>query len=262
MGKTTIVLLHGWPESSHEWRKVIPALSSRYTVIAPDLRGIGGSRATATGYDKVTLAEDIHELVTQLRLKNVYVVGHDIGGMVAYAYARSHPEDLSGVAIIDIPIPGIDPWDTVRSAPWAWHFGFNSTRVLAEALVAGRQEIYFRHFFNDFAVTPSAISHADRKAYADAYSKPESLRAGFEFYRTFPQDEAYNRSHQDALSIPILLAGGDHSGGPMLPALEKGLRAAGATSVKEAVIPNCGHWVAEEQPQALVQTIEDFVTTK
>ncbi|HVA15644.1 MAG TPA: alpha/beta hydrolase [Stellaceae bacterium] len=262
MGDTTIVLLHGWPESSHEWHKVIPALSSRYTVIASDLRGVGGSRATATGYDKATLAEDVHALVAQLGLKHVYVIGHDIGGMVAYAYARSYPEDLSGVAIIDIPVPGIDPWTMVKGSPWAWHFGFNATPGLAEALVAGRQEIYFRHFFNDFAVTPSAISPADRNAYAGAYRKPESLRAGFEFYRAFPQDEAYNRSHQNALSTPILLVGGDHSGGPMLPALEKGLRAAGATSVKEAVIPNCGHWVAEEQPQALVRIIEDFVATK
>ena len=262
LGETTIVLLHGWPESSYEWRKVIPALSSKYTVIAPDVRGIGGSRATTTGYDKVTLADDVYQLVAQLGLKHVYVVGHDIGGMVAYAYARSHPEGLSGVAIIDIPIAGVDPWDMVKSAPWAWHFGFNSTPGLAEALVTGRQEIYFRHFFNDFAVTPSAISAFDRTAYADAYRKPESLRAGFEFYRAFPQDEAYNRSHHDALSVPILLAGGDHSGGSMLPAIEKGLRAMGATSVKEAVIPNCGHWVAEEQPQVFIQIIEDFVAAK
>jgi pimeloyl-ACP methyl ester carboxylesterase len=126
--------------------------------------------------------------------------------------------------------------------------------------VAGRQEIYFGHFYDDFAVTRSALAPADRNAYVDAYRDPERLAAGFEFYRAFPQDEAYNRTHQDALSVPILVVGGDHSGGPMLPAIEKGLRAAGATSVKEAVVPNCGHWIAEEQPQALVHIIEDFVT--
>jgi pimeloyl-ACP methyl ester carboxylesterase len=139
-GETTIVLLHGWPESSHEWHKVIPALSEKYTVIAPDLRGIGSSRATATGYDKVTLAEDIHELVTQLGLKHVYVVGHDIGGMVAYAYARVHPADLSGAAIIDIPIPVSSPGALSRAPPGR---GISaSTRFLASRKVswlAGRR---------------------------------------------------------------------------------------------------------------------------
>ena len=251
-GATTVLLLHGWPESSHEWHKVIPLLSSQFTVIAPDLRGVGGSHATPSGYDKVSLAEDVHELVVQLGLSRVFVIGHDIGGMVAYAYARSHPEDLGGIAIVDIPIAGVDPWDAVKNAPWAWHFGFHTVPGLAEALVAGREDAYFQHFYDDFSVTPSAISSADRQIYADAYRNPESLKAGFELYRTFPQDEAYNRSHRAKLSVPILVAGGDHSAGPMVPMLEKGLRAAGADSVKEAVIENCGHWIPEEQPEALV----------
>ena len=260
-GKKTIVLLHGWPESSHEWHKVMPLLSSEYTVIAPDLRGVGGSRATQTGYDKATLAEDVHQLVGQLGLKHVIVVGHDIGGMVAYAYARSHPEDLDGAAILDIPIPGVDPWDAAKSAPWAWHFGFHAVPGLAESLVVGRQVAYFRHFFDDFSVTPSAISNADRQVYAAAYRDGDSLKAGFELYRAFPKDEAYNRSHGGPLSVPILIAGGDHSGGPLLPALAQGLRRVGVAHIREAVIPNCGHWIPEEQPQALVDAIEAFVST-
>jgi pimeloyl-ACP methyl ester carboxylesterase len=259
-GKKTIVLLHGWPESSYEWRRVIPALSAEYTVIAPDLRGVGGSPATATGYDKATLAEDVHQLVMALQLKHVLVVGHDIGGMVAYAYARSHPEDLAGVAILDIPIAGIDPWDTAKSAPWAWHFGFHAVPGLAEALVADRQEAYFRHFFDDFSATPSAIPEQDRKVYADAYRDAASLKAGFELYRAFPRDEAFNRSHSGPLSVPVLIGGGDHSGGPMLRALAQGLTSAGIASIKEVVFGNCGHWIPEEQPQALIDAIEAFAS--
>jgi pimeloyl-ACP methyl ester carboxylesterase len=238
---------------------MIPVLAARHTVIAPDLRGVGGSAATQGGYDKAALAVDVHELLETLRLKRVYVVGHDIGGMVAYAYARSYAQDLLGAAVIDIPLAGIEPWDAVRSAPWAWHFGFHSVPGLPESLVTGRQEVYFRSFFERFSATPGAITAVDVKEYADAYGDPRSLKAGFEFYRAFPQDESFNRARRETLSVPILIVGGEHSGGGMLPALESGLRSLGVTAISQAVIPNCGHWIAEEQPQELVRVLEKWM---
>ena len=264
-GATTIVLLHGWPQSSHEWRRVMPLLADRFTVIAPDLPGIGGSTGPAGGasapaaaFEKAALARDIHAFVATLGARRVVMVGHDIGGMVAYAYARLYPNELAGVVILDVPLPGIAPWDMVKTIPQAWHFGFNRQEPLAERLVDGRQALYFRYFFDSHAARPSAISDEDVAVYALAYASPASLHAGFGFYRAFAADENFNASHGGQLDVPVLLAGADRSMGSGAARLEQGLRALGASDVRVAIIPNSGHWIAEEQPSITANLIATF----
>lgn len=267
-GKTTIVLLHGWPQSSHEWRRVMPLLADRFTVIAPDLPGIGGSTgadegasALSTAFEKASLARELHAFVVSLAATRIVLVGHDIGGMVAYAYARLYPDELAGLAIVDVPLPGIAPWDKVKTLPQSWHFGFHRQEPLAEQLVAGRQALYFRYFINSVAVQPAAISDEDVAAYAEAYRSPASLRAGFGFYQAFTEDEVFNAHHREELNVPVLLAGADHSMGPAESQLKQGLTALGVQNVRIAVIANSGHWLAEEQPSTLVTVLGTFASS-
>ena len=258
-GTKTVVLLHGWPESSHEFHKVIGDLARDYTVIVPDLRGVGGTQSTPDGYDKATMAGDTYQLIKTLGLKNVYVVGHDTGGMVAYAYLRLHPTEVAGIAIIDVPVPGIDPWDSISSNPCCWHFQMHQAPGFAEAMVEGRQDIYFRHSYERFSATPGVITDADVAIYVKAYESPESLHAGFEYFRAFAADAAFNKSHNDAIAAPVLLVGGDHSMGPVLDTFATSLKGLGISSVKTVSVANSGHWVAEEQPQALETALRDFI---
>lgn len=268
-GATTIVLLHGWPQSSHEWRRVMPLLADRFTVIAPDLPGIGGSTGPAGGaaapvaaFEKAALAHDIHAFVATLGARRVVLVGHDVGGMVAYAYARLYPDELAGVAILDVPVPGIAPWDMVKTMPQAWHFGFNRQEPLAEQLVAGRQALYFRYFIDSNAADRSAVTDTDVAAYAEAYRSPASLHAGFGFYRAFAADAAFNAAHREPLDLPVLIVGADHSMGSGEGLLEQGLKTSGARNVRVASIPSSGHWIAEEQPAATAKLIADFASTR
>lgn len=241
-GATTVVLLQGWPQSSHQWR-VMPLLAGGFTGIAPDLPGIGGSTGPAGGaaapvaaFEKAALARDIHAFGARLGPRRVLLIGHDIGGMVAYAYARLYPDELAGVTILDVPLPVIAPWDMVKEVLQGWHFGVNRQEPLAEVLVAGRQMAYLRYFIDSNAFDRSAIPDADVAAYAAAYRSPASLHAGFGFYCSFAADEAVNASHREPLDVPVLLAGADHSMGSGEAQLEQGLRALGLRNVRVAVI--------------------------
>ena len=252
-GPATLILLHDWPETWYAWRKVLPALADAgWMVIAPDLRGVGASTAAATGYDAATLAEDIHGLVSKLGLQNVFVVGQGIGGMVAYAYARLHPGDVAGIALLDAALPGLGPWPEIRNGPNGWIMGFNADADLSEALVQGREAIYFREIFDRTAIVPQAITDADLAVYLRAYRLPGRLRAGFEFYRALPADEAFDREHGEALSVPILLVGGEKGLGPFEARIAEDLSAHGAWNLRTVVLPACGHWIAEEQPARLI----------
>ena len=257
-GATAIVLLHGWPQSSYEWRRVMPLLADRYTVIAPDLPGVGGTSASGDDFAKATLARDIRGLVTKLGLKHIVLVGHDIGGMVAYAYARLYPGDLAGVAILDVPVPGVAPWEMVKTIPQAWHFGFHQQQPLAEQLVSDRQAIYFRYFIDSHADNPAAIADTDVAAYAAAYGSAQSLHAGFGFYRAFAADETFNASHREPLDVPLLLGGAEHSMASGETQLEQGLKALGVRDVSVVNIMHSGHWIAEEQPAATADLIAAF----
>lgn len=252
-----VILLHGFPEDWSEFRKIMPTLAAKFTVVAVDLRGAGGSAPTAAGYDVASMAGDIRQLAQQLKLEHVYVVGHDIGGMVAYAFARRYPETTRGVMIVDVPLPGIAPWTQVTHDPMLWHFAFQQTPKVPEELIAGRQFVYFRDtFFARLAFNKSAVSDADIQHYASSYGTPEHLRAGLEFYRAFPADSQFGAVHRDADHVPIALVGGDHAVGTMEPTIAASLRKHGCTDVSVDVVKNSGHFVAEEQPAALVGLIE------
>jgi pimeloyl-ACP methyl ester carboxylesterase len=211
-----VVLLHGYAETSHMWNPIMPLLAKRHTVIVPDLRGAGGSAKPQSGYDKKTMAVDIHELTSSLGYDRVSIVGHDIGLMVAYAYAAQFPQATERVVLMDAFLPGIGKWKEVWLLRDLWHFHFYGDVPLA--LVEGRERIYFEHFWNDFAADKSkSVSEADRQIYAQAYAQPGGMRAGFEYFRNFERDaEDFAQMGATRLSMPFLVLSGEKAGGTFL----------------------------------------------
>ena len=260
IGDKAIVLLHGWPQSADEFKAIIPDLAEDYRVYAPDLSGIGGSTAPNQRWDKASLAADVKAFADHLGLEDPLIVGHDIGGMVAYAYARQYPDELSGVAILDVPIPGLDPADAIAASSHAWHYDFHNQVGLAEKLVQGRQVEYFSYFINKVTANPEAISTDEIEVYAKAYETPESLRAGFEFYRAFDDDAAFFQAQNSQFTVPVLVVGAEFSTGGALPIMEQSFAKQGATDITTVLVEGSGHWLAEEQSVATVQVIEDFAT--
>lgn len=250
-----VILVHGFPEDWSEWRHVMPILAKRFTVVAVDLRGIGHSGAARNGFDELTLATDIRELARSLHLARPYIVGHDIGGMAAYAFARAFPREARGVMVLDVPLPGIDPWATVEREPMLWHFHFHEVPRLPEALVAGRQRIYIRDFVDRLGGNPRIFSDADIDRFARAYGTTEKLSAGFGYYRAFHADARWNAAQEAPVGIPIALAGGDRATAALTKIMAQALRAKGASNVTAEVIANSGHFVADEQPRAVAQLI-------
>ncbi|WP_367130270.1 alpha/beta fold hydrolase [Saccharothrix sp. HUAS TT1] len=247
-----IVLLHGYPQDWTEYRDIMPALAKRFTVVAPDLRGVGRSAAPLDGYDAPNLAEDVRQLAQRLNLGKVYVVGHDVGGMVAYAYARLNPRTTRGAMVLDVPLPGIDPWDETTGR--MWHIGFHQVPGLPEALIADRQAVYFR--YTSFSDTET-FSDADVDRYAAAYAKPDQLRAGFEFYRAFPENGEFNAAQRGRSDVPLVWAAGGRSPFADLgPEMAESLRAQGSTDVTTAVVPDSDHFVVNAQPEFVTRMIE------
>jgi pimeloyl-ACP methyl ester carboxylesterase len=197
-----LILLHGFPEDWYEFRLVMPRLAKKFTVVAVDLRGVGESAPSESGYDAANLAEDIHQLIINLGLKQVYVFGHDIGGMVAYALARRYPQGLRGVMVLDAAFPGLDPWHDILGHPAFWHVRFHQTD-LPEKLVSGRQAEYFRYFLSRFS--DAQVGH-----YAHSYRDPDHLRAAFETYRAFPADETFFAAQGGNTDLPIVIGSGEH----------------------------------------------------
>jgi pimeloyl-ACP methyl ester carboxylesterase len=248
-----LVLLHGYTQTWYEWRKVLPALADRFDVIAPDLRGAGDSDRPAGGYDKRTMAEDIRALLDGLGIDRIRLVGHDIGLMVAYAFAAAYPDRVGQLVLLDAPLPGVGPWDAL--APQVWHFAFHAVSDLPEALTAGREREYLSWFWRAYAYDPSAIGPADADEYVRAYAAPGGMRAGFDWFRAFPQDAADNlESARTPLPMPVLALGGAAGTG------EVSLQSARAvaTDVSGGVIDHCGHWIAEERPDELVARLLAF----
>lgn len=253
-----IILLHGWPQSADEFREIMPELSEHYSIYAPDLSGIGGTTAPDQRWDKASLASDVKAFADQLGLENPLVVGHDIGGMVAYAYARQYPDDLAGVAILDVPIPGLAPADDIAISPFAWHYDFHNQVGLAETLVDGQQEDYFTYFIGKNAANPDAVSADDIAIYAKAYGSRDSLQAGFELYRAFDEDAAFFNAKTEELNIPMLVVGAEFSTAAALPMMAQSFADRGVTDVRTLVIEDSGHWLAEEQPAATLEAIRTF----
>lgn len=252
-----VVLLHGYAQTSHMWMPLIPVLAANHTVIAPDLRGAGGSERTASGYDKKMLAKDVHALVRHLGLdqQKVQVVGHDIGLMVAYAYAAQYPDQVSKVVLMDAFLPGVGDWKTVWLMRDLWHFHFYGQTPLA--LVKGRERTYFEHFWNDFAADPSqSVSEADRQLYAAAYARDDGMRAGFEYFRAFEQDaKDFAGFAGRKLEMPFLVLSGEKASGTFL--IEQARLV--AVNVEGIVITGAGHWLMDEARDRVVPAIAVFV---
>jgi len=255
-----VILLHGFPQDWYEFHQIMPRLAKKFTVIAVDLRGVGGSAATRDGYDAANMAEDVHQLAQHLKLDRVYVAGHDIGGMIAYAFARRYPKTTRGVMILDVGLPGIEPWEEDKAKPMLWHVNFHQTPKLPEQLIDGRQFVYFRDIINRFALNSQAITDADVTRYASSYAAPEQLRAGMEFYRAFPANEKFNAVQRSAIDFPMVLAGSDNVVGKINPRIAESLRKHGCTNVTIEVINNSGRFVVDEQPAAVAELIERYAT--
>lgn len=251
-----VILLHGWPLSAEMWRPVFSTLARSRTVVAPDLRGAGYSDKPVSGYDKVTLSDDIHALAEGLGFERYSVVGYDIGGMVAYPLAARHRREVDKLVIVDVPLPGIEPWDRMQGAPALWHFAFHAQRDLAEALISGRERLYIEAFIRSRAFDPSAIPDGEIETYAAMMTAPGCLRGGLEHYRTFTQDaEANKELAAQKLDIPALGIGGDRLG-PVL----QGIMASIAEDGRAITIENCGHWVVAEQTEEFVDKLAGFLS--
>jgi pimeloyl-ACP methyl ester carboxylesterase len=253
-----IVLLHGWPETWYAWRNIMPALAENYTVIAPDLRGLGDSSKPTTGYDGKTVAEDIHQLVTQLGFNTIFLVGHDIGTQVAYSYAAEHPTEVEKLAVMDLTIPGFAP----PGATPRWWFFFHQTPDVPEALVEGKEMEYLSWHLRGLAYNPSAITQEDIDEYVSHYSAPGGMRAGFEYYRAFPENAIQNQNYsQTKLPMPVLALGAAYipvlGGNITMPTIIYGMQQL-AENVQGIKVPNSGHFIAEEQPQFVINQLSNF----
>jgi pimeloyl-ACP methyl ester carboxylesterase len=250
-----VILLHGYAETSLMWKPVIPLLADRLTVIAPDLPGIGESSIPADGLDMKTAAMRIHALVKSLGLQKAEVVGHDIGLMVAYAYAAMYPAETAKLVVMDAFLPGVAGWEAVYNNPGIWHFRFNGPTP--EALVRGRERTYFEHFWNNFAADKThSIPEADRKAYAAAYSQPGRMRAGWAYFVSFQKAaQDFAELSRVKLTMPVLVIGGQKSLGDVLAQQMKLV----ASNVTVVVLPDTGHWVLEERPKETTDALVKFL---
>jgi len=253
----TLVLLHGFPQDWFEWRRLMPRLAQSFTVLAVDMRGVGGSAAPTDGYAAADLAEDVHQLLGGLGVDRAHIVGHDIGGWVAYAFTRIHPHSTSTLLIMETPIPGVEPFLHLDIDVPLWHGEFHMIPDLPEALVAGRQAIYFRHFFDVGTNDNSVITDADVDHYADAYGDPADLRSAFEIYRALPANITLNTESTGPVDVPLLLVGAQHVFGPIMQALAENLRAHyGWTDVQVEILASGRHYLPEERPDDVAELIE------
>jgi pimeloyl-ACP methyl ester carboxylesterase len=251
----TVILLHGYTQTSRMWRPLIPQLAAKFTVIAPDLPGIGDSDIPKNGLDMKNAAIRIHALAKSLGVEKARVVGHDIGLMVAYAYAAQYPSETEKLVVLDAFLPGVAGWEQVYNNPGIWHFRFNGPTP--EALVKGRERIYFEHFWNDFAADKTrSISEADRVAFTAAYSRPGRMRAGWQYFVSFIQAARdFEELSKTKLTMPVLAIGGEKANGVVLGQQMK-IVASNATMI---VLKNTGHWVMEENPKETIDALMNFL---
>src|SRR5467141_3220922 len=250
-----LILLHGYAETSRMWTPILPLLGEKFTVIAPDLPGIGDSDSPANGLDMKTAAIRIHALAKSLGVQKARVVGHDIGLMVAYAYAAQFPAEVEKLVEMDAFLTGVAGWEDVYNNPGIWHFRFNGPTP--EALVRGRERIYFEHFWNNFAADKThSIPEADRVAYTAAYARPGRMRAAWAYFVSFHQAATdFADLSRTKLTMPVRAMGGEKANGD---ALGKQVKLV-ATNVETLVLPNTGHWVMEERPRETMDALMRFL---
>src|SRR5258708_38360773 len=250
-----VVLIHGYAETSRMGKPLAVVLAPKFTVVAPDLPGIGDSSIPTTGIDMKTSAERVHAAVKSLGHAKVRVVGHDIGLMVAYAYAAIYPQEVEKLVLIDAFLPGVAGWEAVYNNPDIWHFRFYG--ATPEALVKGRERIYFEHFWNDFAADKTrSIPEADRRAYTQGYARPGRMAAGFAYFASFPKTAAdFAELAKTRLAIPVLSIGGAKANGVALGAQAKLI----ASDVTVIVLEDTGHWILEERPEETISALSRFL---
>lgn len=249
-----VVMLHGFGDTGDMWAPLAADLAKDHTVVVPDLRGLGLSSIPDSGYDKKTQAGDIRGVLAALGIEHSVVIGHDIGTMVAFAYASRYPQLTDRLVVMDAPVPGIPPWNDIVRSPMLWHFDFGGPD--AERLVAGRERIYLDRFWNEFAGDRSKVDEATRQHYAKLYARPGVMHAAFAQFGSIRQDAVDNEaSMKTRLTMPVLAIGGEKSFG----ANEAIVMRNAADNVTEVVIPGAGHWLMEEAPTATIQAIRNFI---
>ena len=252
-----VMLIHGYGDTGDMWAPLAAVLVRDHTVVAPDLRGMGLSASATSGFTKKNQAEDIAGVMKALHIERADVVGHDIGNMVAFAFAEAHQDRTTRLVMMDAPVPGIGPWEEILKNPLLWHFRFGGPDM--ERLVAGRERIYLDRFWNEFSANPAHFPETSRRHYAALYAQPGRMHAGFLQFAAFDQDAIDNRASSalGRLQMPVLAIGGDHSFGTTMAFV---MRFA-ADDVHQVVINDSGHWLMEEQPQATVAAIRAFVSS-
>jgi pimeloyl-ACP methyl ester carboxylesterase len=251
-----VVLLHGFGDTGDMWAPLAAVLVKDHTVIVPDLRGMGLSAHPDTGYTKKNQALDIAGVMDSLKVGKADLVTHDIGNMVGYALAAQYPARVSRWAVIDAPLPGIGDWDNIIRSPVLWHFNFRGPDE--ERLVQGRERIYLDRFWNELSANPKLIDEATRKHYAALYARPHAIHDAFEQFGAFSQDAIDNQAlltRGGKITMPVLAVGAEKSFGPGMAVVLRFV----ATDVTGAVVPNSGHWIMEENPQATVKLVTEFL---
>ncbi len=251
-----VLMLHGYGETGDMWEPLAAVMVKDHTVIVPDLRGMGLSSHPEGGYEKKAQAADMEAVLRALDVEKVDLVTHDIGNMVGFAFAIQHPDQVSKFVLIDAPVPGVGPWEEILKNPLLWHFRFGGPDM--ERLVAGRERIYLDRFWNDFSANPSRFDEASREHYAALYALPGAMHSGFAQFAAFDQDALDNKALLAAngkLQMPVLAIGGEKSFGPQMAAVMK----FAADDVTEGVIPDSGHWIMEENPDATVAAVTEFL---
>ncbi|CAO2649226.1 Nn.00g066110.m01.CDS01 [Neocucurbitaria sp. VM-36] len=260
--KGVILLIHGFPQTSYQFRHVITPLSDAgYLVIAPDYRGAGQSSKPLTGYEKSQMAEDLHILIqTHFDItERIHIVGHDIGGMIAFAYASRYPNDVASVIWGECPLPGTSCYENIKGSADVFHFVFHQVPDLPEALIAGKEREYCKHFLDKIIYNSGAITPADLDHYALAYSQPGAIRAALEVYRAFERDADQNRKWRDKhgkVTIPSLLMMGEKF---MLAQSAQDMASEFHDGAEVSIVQDSGHYIAEESPEEFVKGVLEFV---
>ncbi|HLA96429.1 MAG TPA: alpha/beta hydrolase [Pyrinomonadaceae bacterium] len=255
-GPKTLVMIHGFGETSHMWLPAFDEFSKDYTIIAPDMRGIGDSSRPVSGYDKKTVAIDVHELVKSLGKKQIYLVGHDIGLMVAYSYAAQFPAEVEKLVLLEAPIPGIgEMWPSIYNNPQLWHFHFVFSPIALD-LVKGRERTFLEHFWQSLSANPASMPEGERKIYTKSYAQPDVMKNAFALFKAFDAEDARDNREfaKTKLPMPLLVIAGDKAMGTALQDQAKIV----SDNVTAMIFANTGHWLMSERPAETNAAMKKF----
>jgi pimeloyl-ACP methyl ester carboxylesterase len=249
-----LLLIHGYAQSALMWSPAMTALKDHFTIIVPDIRGIGETEATKDGYDKLTVAGDMVKILDHYKVEKARVVGHDIGLMIAYALAAKYPTRVEKLVVMDAFVPGVGPGEAIYNSPDIWHFRFHGEG--AEKLVAGREYIFLDSLWSGFSADPKTFSESDKKYYVSQYGRQGRMKASLEYFRTMPQDAKDNQElAKTKLPMPVLVIGGEKSMGQALADTMKVV----SDNLKVVIVQNSGHWLLSEKPKETIEALKNFL---